>query len=61
MREKGGKLEWIEPAIKLSEELGVSDPRIVRSFLAGGDRLIDGSYQRDWLSIHEAQKAFNKN
>jgi len=60
IREKGGRNEWIAPAIRLAEELGVSDPRIVRSYLAGGDRLLDGTYQRDWLAIQRAQQAFNK-
>jgi hypothetical protein len=60
IREKGGRGEWITPAIHLAEELGVSDPRIVRSYLAGGDRLLDGTYQRDWLAIQRAQQAFNK-
>lgn len=60
VRERGGDEAWIAPAIHLAEELQISDPRIVRSFLAGGDRLLDGSYQRDWLSVHDAQKAFNK-
>jgi hypothetical protein len=60
IREKGGRQEWITPAIHLAEEMGVSDPRIVRSYLAGGDRLLDGTYQRDWQAIHHAQQTFNK-
>lgn len=60
IREKGGKMEWIPPAIQIAKELGITDPRIVRSYLAGGDRLLDGTYRRDWMAIHEAQKAFNK-
>lgn len=60
IREKGGNMDWIPPALGLAKEMGVSDPRIVRSYLAGGDRLLSGSYQRDWQAIYNAQKAFNK-
>lgn len=56
----GGKYEWISPAISLANELGISDPRIVRHYLAGGDRLLDGSYQRDWLAIQQTAKDFQK-
>lgn len=59
VREKGGRPEWIAPAIQLATEMGISDPRIVRSYLAGGDRLLDGTYQRDWRAIYQAQHAFN--
>lgn len=57
----GGKYEWIAPALGLAQEMGVSDPRIVRHYLAGGDRLLDGGYQRDWKAIQQAQKTFQKN
>lgn len=60
IREKGGRHEWIAPAIHLAEEMGVSDPRIVRSYLSGGDRLLEGGYQRDWLANKEAQATFNR-
>jgi hypothetical protein len=41
-----GNEEWIAPAIKLSEELGITDPRKVTALcLCGGDELLDGSYQ----------------
>jgi len=60
VREKGGRQEWITPAIQLATEMGITDPRIVRSYLAGGDRLLDGTYQRDWQAIHQAQNTFNK-
>jgi hypothetical protein len=60
IREKGGRHEWIAPAIALAEEMGVSDPRIVRSYLSGGDLLLDASYQRDWLANKEAQATFNR-
>lgn len=54
----GGNYDWITPALDLAKEMGVSDPRIVRHYLAGGDRLLDGGYQRDWQSIQQAQKIF---
>lgn len=56
----GGKYEWIAPALQLAQDMGVSDPRIVRHYLAGGDRLLDGGYQRDWKAIQQAQEAFQK-
>lgn len=60
IREHGGRDEWIAPAIRLAQDLNVSDPRIVRSFLAGGDRLLNGTYQRDWLAVKAAQEVFGK-
>jgi hypothetical protein len=56
----GGEEAWINPCILMAQELGVTDPRIVRSYLAGGERLLDGSYQRDWQAIAEAAKTFRK-
>jgi hypothetical protein len=56
----GGNYDWIAPALGLAQEMGVSDPRIVRHYLAGGDRLLDGGYQRDWKAIQQAQKTFQK-
>ena len=59
IKNKGGKEEWIHPAIQLASTMKINDPRIVCSYLAGGDRLLDGTYQRDWQQIYEAQKCFN--
>lgn len=43
-----GNLAWIEPIIDLGyNKLGTNDPRKLISFLAGGDRLLDGSFQAD--------------
>lgn len=56
----GGDPAWITPAIILAQELGITDPRIVRSYLAGGERLLDGTYQEDWKAIQEAAKTFRK-
>lgn len=55
----GGNESWISPAIQLAQKLNITDPRIVKSYLSGGDRLLDGSYQRDWMIIEESSKKFN--
>lgn len=60
IREKGGKKEWIAPAIQIAKKLKITDPRIVKSYLSGGDRLLDSTYEKDWLAIYELQKSFNK-
>lgn len=49
----GGKIDWVEPSIKLAKQLETNDPRKVLGFLDGGDRLLDGSYQRDILKIYK--------
>jgi hypothetical protein len=54
---KGGKLEYIEPCIELSEKLNINDPRKVLSFLSGGERLLTGEYQKDLFDIFESQSA----
>ena len=58
--EKGGNHDWIKPAVELAAKLGATDPRIVRSYLAGGDGLLDGSYQRDWYAVQKAEENFNE-
>lgn len=50
----GGRKTWIDPALDLGYALGYTDPRKFRSLLAGGDRLLDGSYQIDRLEIAKA-------
>jgi hypothetical protein len=60
IKEKGGDPNWIPPAIEMARNMEVTDPRIVKSYLAGGDRLLDGTYQKDWYAIQQAAKAFNK-
>jgi hypothetical protein len=47
IQENGGKNEWVPFALQLAKELGVDDPRIILSFLSGGDRLLSGLYQED--------------
>jgi hypothetical protein len=49
----GGKVDWIEPCILLAQRMGTDDPRKVLGFLDGGDRLLDGSYQKDQLAIYK--------
>jgi hypothetical protein len=56
----GGDPRWIPPCLTLAKEMGISDPRTVRSYLAGGDRLMDGSYQADWKAISMAASTFRK-
>ena len=58
--EHGGNPLWIPKAIEMAEEMGITDPRIVRSYLAGGDRLLNGTYQQDWKAVFNSQKDFNK-
>lgn len=53
IKASGGNLEWVEPALKLAEDVGTDDPRKVLSFLDGADRLLTGEYQKDILKIHE--------
>jgi hypothetical protein len=53
---KGGKTEFIEPCIELSQLLKINDPRKVLSFLSGGERLLTGEYQKDLLKIFESQE-----
>ena len=60
IKDHGGKEEWIGPVIEMAETLKITDPRVVKSYLAGGDRLLDGTYQRDWIAIQQAQESFNK-
>jgi hypothetical protein len=47
IQENGGKNEWVPFALQLAKEIGVDDPRIILSFLSGGDRLLNGLYQED--------------
>jgi hypothetical protein len=56
----GGNDDWITPALELAKELNITDPRIVRSFLAGGDRLLNGTYQNDWRLVNQAKQSFQK-
>lgn len=57
IRKFGGKTEFINPAIELAEDLGINDPRKIISFLDGGMRLLDGTYQKDMMRVTRVQKA----
>lgn len=52
----GGKIEWIDPALAFAEELNISDPRMILSFLINGDRLLDGSFQHDYREMERLKK-----
>jgi len=54
--ENGGNEKWIDPAVEFAQELNVRDPRIIIGFLAGRDRLLDGSYQKDRLMTWEKEE-----
>jgi hypothetical protein len=52
--EFGGDPTWIDPIIELARELGEDDPRVITGHLAGGNRLLNGTYQRDILATRMA-------
>ncbi len=56
IREKGGKEEWVGPAVELAAKMKQRDPRRVQSYLAGGDRLLDQSYQKDIILMGQQAK-----
>lgn len=51
----GGNKTWVEPALKIADEIGANDPRIVLSLLDGQDRLLDKSYHDDIISVHHME------
>jgi hypothetical protein len=54
----GGNVDWIEPCIDLRHKLGTDDPRRVISYLAGGDRLLNGEYEKDRLEIYQQEQEY---
>jgi energy-coupling factor transporter ATP-binding protein EcfA2 len=43
---KGGRLEWIEPALDLAQEFNINDPReVIPICLCGGPKLLNGRYR----------------
>ena len=56
IKKHGGKLEWIKPALDFAEELNISDPRMILSFLINGDRLLDGSFQEDYRTMEKLKQ-----
>ena len=53
----GGHADWIQPALDLAKVIGTDDPRRVLSYLDGGDRLLNGMYQKDILTMYFNQIA----
>lgn len=56
IKNHGGKLEWIKPSLDFAEELNISDPRMILSFLINGDRLLDGSFQEDYRNMEKLKQ-----
>ena len=56
IKENGGDVKWIDPAIEFSKELNITDPRIILSFLINGDRLLDNSFQKDYRDMDKLRK-----
>lgn len=56
----GGKNEWAAKAIEIAQEMKTDDPRIVLSFLDGGDRLMNGAYKQDIMTIHAMENEDRK-
>jgi hypothetical protein len=54
--ERGGSAAWVEPALALGYEvLKTDDPRELIGLLDGGDRLLTGEYQRDYVSVRTGE------
>jgi hypothetical protein len=58
--QKGGNRDWITPCLNIASELNVSDPRKVKAFLTGGERLLTGAYQADLRAIRGIAAANGK-
>jgi len=58
--QKGGNRDWITPCLNIASELNVSDPRKVKAFLTGGERLLTGAYQADLRAIRGIAAANRK-
>lgn len=59
----GGDLRWVKPIIRFAYEeviqatgVPMTDPREVLGLLDGGDRLLDGSYQQDFLTTRQVSE-----
>ena len=49
---RGGSPAWVEPALDLGYDLlQTDDPREILGLLDGGDRLLTGEYQADYVSV----------
>lgn len=47
----GGNNDWVDPILELAEAVETNDPRKVLGFIDGGNRLLNGEYQKDILTI----------
>lgn len=53
--EEGINLKWADVVIEYAfDKMKCSDPRTIKGLLAGRDRLLDGSYQKDLEKINES-------
>ncbi len=53
----GGNERWVDACLTLMDETGSSDATEIISWLEGGDRLLDGSYQQDVLTTRRGYTA----
>lgn len=53
IKKNGGKNEWVKPTLDFAKELNVTDPRMILSWLINGDRLLDGSFQKDFREMEK--------
>ena len=56
VEKRGGSAAWVEPALALGYDvLHTDDPREIIGLLDGGDRLLTGEYQADYVSVRAGQ------
>lgn len=51
----GGNPKWADEAYELAKELDIKDIRQIIAMLAGGDRLLNNDFQRDYISTFFSQ------
>jgi hypothetical protein len=56
----GGNPLWAEKALDIADEVGTNDPRIVLAYLDGGERLLNGKYKDDIMTIHRLEQEDKK-
>lgn len=66
VQDNGLNQEWVDAAMFVAKELYdrykiPKDARAVKGYLIGGDRLLDGSFMRDQLVIHQMEVEQNIN
>jgi hypothetical protein len=52
----GGGEDWVQAGLALAADRGEWDVRQILRWLAGGDRLLSGDYQRDLARVEEAAR-----